>query len=313
MEHLIGFEGLGIDPFIVNKVAFSIGSVNIYWYAILITAGLLLAILFGMWQAKRFDLSPDNVIDVCLFGLPAALIGARLYYVLFTLDRYDSFAEMLNIRDGGLAIYGGIIAAFLTGFIYCKIKKIPMLALFDLGALGFAIGQGVGRWGNFMNAEAYGEITTLPWGMTIDGRGPYHPTFFYESVWCLLGFALLFFFSRKLKKMHGEVFFLYLIWYGIGRFFIEGLRTDSLYLGEIRISQLLSAVLVLCGLVFYILLRSGILNRWEEKHAIKQEAKQGSYTPIYTPLVSGSNEPRLDEHSEEDNKEKTEEQKTEEE
>lgn len=290
MEHLIGFEGLGIEPFTVDSVAFSIGGFNIYWYAIIITVGLILAVVFAMWQAPKFDLTSDHILDVLLFGLPAAVICARAYYVLFTLDQYDSFADVINIRNGGLAIYGGIIGAFAVGIIYSKVKKINFLALFDIAALGFLIGQAVGRWGNFMNAEAHGGVTDLPWGMTIDSFGPYHPTFFYESLWNTVGFFLLLLFAKKWKKNHGEVFFLYLSWYGFGRFFIEGLRTDSLYLGSVRISQLLALVFFAVGLVLFLLSRRNVLLRISKKTEVRKEKKAAEYVPLYTPLLEESTE-----------------------
>ncbi len=290
MENMIGFEGIGILPFLMDRVAFSIGSFDIYWYAVIITAGLILAVGFCMWQARRFDLTVDNVLDVLLWGLPIAVICARAYYVLFKLDQYDSFAEMVNIRDGGLAIYGGVIGAFITGFVYCKIKKANMLALFDLGSFGFLIGQAVGRWGNFVNAEAFGEVTDLPWGMTINGNGPYHPTFLYESLWNVLGFILLLVFAKKLLKYHGEVSFLYFAWYGLGRFFIEGLRTDSLYLGPIRISQLLAAVFFVFGITFFVLSRKGIIIKLQDRILDRSAKKQAKYKPVYTPLFNESKE-----------------------
>ncbi len=297
MENMIGFEGLGISPFLMDRIAFSIGDFDIYWYAIIITCGLIAAVAFCIWQARKFDLTVDNILDVLLWGLPVAVICARAYYVIFQWDQYDSFAEMVNIRDGGLAIYGGVIGAFITGFIYCRIKKVNMLALFDLGAFGFLIGQTVGRWGNFVNAEAYGEATDLPWGMTINGYGPFHPTFLYESVWNLIGFILLFLFAKKWMKHHGEVFFLYFAWYGLGRSFIEGLRTDSLYLGPIRISQLLAAIFCLAGIVLFILSRRGIIVKLQEKIIDRTVKKQQKYKPVYTSLFEPSNE-ALDQGSE---------------
>lgn len=290
MENMIGFEGIGISPFLMDRVAFSIGSFDIYWYAIIITCGLILAVAFCMWQARKFDLTVDNVLDILLWGLPIAVVCARAYYVLFKLDHYDSFAEMVNIRDGGLAIYGGVIGAFVTGFVYCRIKKVNMLALFDLGALGFLIGQCIGRWGNFVNAEAFGEVTDLPWGMSINGYGPYHPTFLYESLWNLLGFILLFLFAKKWMKHHGEVFSLYFAWYGLGRFFIEGLRTDSLYLGPIRVSQLLAAVFFFAGIVFFVLSRKNVIVKIQDKIMDRTATKQRQYKPIYTPLLENPND-----------------------
>ncbi len=284
MENMIGFEGIGIAPFLMDRVAFSIGNFDVYWYAIIITVGMVLAVAFCAWNARKFDLTVDNVFDVLLWGLPVAVFCARTYYVLFELDRYNSFAEMINIRDGGLAIYGGVIGAFVTGFIYCKISKVNMLAMFDLASFGFLIGQAIGRWGNFVNGEAFGEVTDLPWGMTINGLGPYHPTFLYESLWNILGFVLLFLFARKWMKHHGEVFFLYFAWYGLGRFFIEGLRTDSLYLGPVRISQALAAVFFLGGTLFFVLSRKGIVGKLQDKIIDRAVKKQEKYKPVYAPL-----------------------------
>lgn len=292
MENMVGFEGVGISPFLMDRIAFSIGSFDIYWYALIITVGLILAVLFCMWQAKKFDLTVDNILDVLLFGLPVGVICARAYYVIFQWDQYESFAEMVNIRDGGLAIYGGVIGAFVTGYIYCRIKKVNLLAMFDIASLGFLIGQSIGRWGNFVNGEAYGEVTDLPWGMTINGYGPYHPTFLYESLWNVVGFVLLFIFAKKWMKHHGEVFFLYFAWYGLGRFFIEGLRTDSLYLGPVRISQILAAVFCLAGVALFVLSRKGFIRKVQDKIVDRAVKKQQAYKPIYTPLLQ-NNDPAL--------------------
>ncbi|MBO5213314.1 MAG: prolipoprotein diacylglyceryl transferase [Clostridia bacterium] len=288
MKNEICFEELGIS-FSMDRIAFSIGNFDIYWYAVIITFGLILAVGFCMWNAPKFGLTIDNVLDVLLCGLPVAVICARVYYVLFKLDQYDSFGEMINIRDGGLAIYGGVIGAFVTGFVYCRIKKVNLLALFDLGSFGFLIGQAIGRWGNFVNAEAYGEITDLPWGMTINGHGPYHPTFLYESLWNIFGFVLLLIFAKKWMKHHGEVFSLYFAWYGLGRFFIEGLRTDSLYLGSIRVSQLLAALFFVAGIMFFIGLRTKIFDKIQKKTK-KEKTYQSLFTTPETELKEDSSE-----------------------
>ena len=288
MKNEICFEELGIS-FSMDRIAFSIGNFDIYWYAVIITFGLILAVGFCMWNAPKFGLTIDNVLDVLLCGLPVAVICARVYYVLFKLDQYDSFGEMINIRDGGLAIYGSVIGAFVTGFVYCRIKKVNLLALFDLGSFGFLIGQAIGRWGNFVNAEAYGEITDLPWGMTINGHGPYHPTFLYESLWNIFGFVLLLIFAKKWMKHHGEVFSLYFAWYGLGRFFIEGLRTDSLYLGSIRVSQLLAALFFVAGIMFFIGLRTKIFDKIQKKTK-KEKTYQSLFTTPETELKEDSSE-----------------------
>lgn len=282
---LILFDKLGIGPFLLDRVAFSIGSFKIYWYAVIIAIGLVLAVAFCMWQAKRFaNLTVDNVLDVLIFGLPIAVICARAYYVIFAPNSFESVGEMLDIRNGGLAIYGGIIGAFATGAVYCKIKKVNMLALFDLASFGFMIGQAIGRWGNFVNGEAHGGLTELPWGMTVNGWGPYHPTFLYESLWNILGFILLYLFFRKWMKNHGEVFFLYLAWYGVGRAVIEGLRTDSLYIGAtgIRVSQLLAAILVVVGVTFFILSRRNVLKKANDRIRVHKEIKSKEYRPLFS-------------------------------
>jgi len=287
-EKIISFDGLGLGPFQFDRVAFSIGGFQIYWYAVIIACGLILAVAFCMWQARKFDLTVDNVIDVLLFGLPIGVICARLYYVIFSPAgvSYESFAEIIDIRNGGLAIYGGIIGAFVTGAVYCWIKKVNMLALFDIASLGFLIGQTVGRWGNFINGEAHGYVTDLPWGMTINGRGPYHPTFFYESLWNLIGFALLILFAKKLKKHHGEVFFLYLSWYGLGRALIEGLRTDSLPIGDFRVSQIVAIVALIAGILLFILSRLHVIEKIQPMKKAREKKKAERYKPVYQSLFS---------------------------
>lgn len=286
--NVISFDGLGLGPFTIDRVAIHnlFGSIDIYWYAIIITTGLILALLFGMSQAKHNGLTSDNIVDVALFGVPAALIGSRIYYVIFEWDSFETFAEMIDIRNGGLAIYGAVIAGFLTGFIYAKVKKISILALFDIGAMGFLIGQFIGRWGNFINGEAFGYVTDLIWGMTINGKGPFHPTFFYESLANFIGFILIFIYFRKFKKKNGEIVFLYMIWYGIVRMLIEGLRTDSLYIFNLRVSQVLSGVIAVVGLALFILLKAGVLDKIFAKKQMEIEKKENNYNEIYKPEVA---------------------------
>ena len=260
----VSFPKLGIE-LNIDRVAFSVFGFEIYWYAILIMTGFLLAVLYATRNAKRFDVKVDPLIDVVLVGLACGIIGARLYYVLFRLDYYDSLWDMINIRDGGLAIYGGVIAAFVSGLIMCKyVEKVEILPIFDIASVGFLIGQCIGRWGNFMNQEAFGRETSLPWGMysantyyteVVDGVsrtvGPttVHPCFLYESLWCLAGFLLLHYISRHYYRFKGQMFLCYLLWYGLGRAWIEGLRTDSLWLVEnvIKVSQLLAILCVLAS------------------------------------------------------------------
>lgn len=283
--NIISFPKLGIYDLNIDRVA--IGGIfgteiNIYWYAIIITFGMILAMSFCMWRAKDFGITSDNIIDVALWGVPISLVGARVYYVLMRLDRFENFWEMINFRNGGLAIYGAVIAAFATGLIYSKIKKINALALFDCASLGFFIGQLIGRWGNFFNAEAHGTETTLPWGMTINDSVAYHPTFLYESLWNLAGFLIAFFIIRKIKKADGEVFFFYMGWYGLGRAFIEQLRTDSLYIFDvIRVSQLLGALFFIASVVCIILIRTGVWGRTAEKIKAKRIQKKGFYSPVF--------------------------------
>ena len=243
------FFGIGLK---INPIAFHIGNKPIYWYGIIIALGFCLGILYAFKEAKRTGFSADHITNAVIFGTPVAIICARLYYVIFNLEFYKKNPmDIFAIWNGGIAIYGGLIGAFLTAFIYCKIKKISFLEMTDVACGGFFIGQFIGRWGNFVNCEAYGRETSLPWKMGIYewGRVQYvHPTFLYESLWNLAGFILLLSF-RKNKKFKGELFFFYIIWYGIGRFFIEGLRTDSLYLGVFKVSQLVAVACVIVGTV----------------------------------------------------------------
>lgn len=245
---------------------------SIKWYGVLIAVGFLLAMIYAVRRAPKLGVDPDRLIDVVLVSTLFAFIGARLYFVLFSDDRAAYFQDpirILYVWEGGLAIYGGIIFAFLTALWMCRVRKVNTRAAFDLAGLGFLIGQGIGRWGNFFNQEAYGGNTTLPWGMTgskiaaglnatspFDRTLPVHPTFLYESLWCLLGFILLHILSKKAYKFKGEIFSLYLVWYGIGRFAIESLRTDSLYLGTMRVSQLVAVLTVLLGIVLFFVFKS---------------------------------------------------------
>ncbi len=260
----VQFPKLGLD-FTVNRTAFTIGNFSIEWYGILIAVGVLLAFLYAMRSCKKFRVDQDRLIDAVLVGIIGGIIGARLYYVLFYPgDMYlKDPMKIFAIRDGGLGIYGGIIGGLLCGALMAKIRKIKVPAVLDLAAMGFLIGQCIGRWGNYVNQEAFGVETDLPWGMLsqntqLVASGPVHPCFLYESLWCLLGFILLHIFSRKFRRYDGQVFICYIIWYGIGRFFIEGLRTDSLITPffDLRVSQLVAALSVLAGIVLLIVFRN---------------------------------------------------------
>ena len=264
----VTFPGLGLEqPIKLDPVAINFFGINIMWYGVIITCGMLLAFLYGLTRAKIEKVKSDDIIDLTLFLVIFGVIGARLYYILFKLDEFiargadgsidvgATLKAMVNLRNGGLAIYGGIIAGFITAIIVARIKRIRFPVLADIVAPCLFIGQAIGRWGNFMNVEAYGTSTTLPWRMGVGtfGGAPFvHPTFLYESLWNVVGFILIAIFYKK-KKFNGQVFLFYGIWYGLGRAWIEGLRTDSLMLGPFRVSQLLSILIVVVFSVLMVL------------------------------------------------------------
>ncbi|MDR3826116.1 prolipoprotein diacylglyceryl transferase [Enterococcus sp.] len=242
---------------LVNRVAFELFSLPIYWYAIIIVSGVIIAMWLSTREAVRVGLKPDDVTDFMLIGLPVSIIGARLYYILFDLQYYiDDPSQIFNIRSGGIAIYGALIAGGIWLYFFCQRNFISPWTFLDIAAPSVLLAQGIGRWGNFMNHEAFGaevsrsflESLYIPKfiidNMYID-EAYRQPTFLYESVWNVIGFIVLIFLRKKTGLLkEGEVFLSYLIWYGFGRFFIEGMRTDSLYLfGDIRVSQALSALL----------------------------------------------------------------------
>lgn len=251
----VSFPGLFDWVFTLDRVAIKLVGLEIKWYGVIICLGVMLAMAYVLRRSPQFGSNPDQMVDILLWALPLGILGARVYYVVNRWDYYSQNpSQIISIWEGGLAIYGGIIAGFLTCFIYCRIKKIDYLSLFDLCSIGFLIGQTAGRWGNFVNAEAFGGLTNLPWGMSINGGAPVHPTFLYESLWNLAGLLFLHFYAKR-RKFPGEMFLIYIGWYGLGRAWIEGLRTDSLYLGstDIRISQALAALcfLAAAGLLIY--------------------------------------------------------------
>jgi phosphatidylglycerol:prolipoprotein diacylglycerol transferase len=278
MQPFIEFPALGWHFNISDTLAeFSLFGLDftIKWYGVIIAVGFLLSVIYGLRRAKHFDIDPDRMIDVALVCTVIAFIGARLYYVLFSESRADYFADpitILHIWEGGLGIYGGLIFAVLSGLLMCRLRRVNTPAMLDVASLGFLIGQAIGRWGNFFNQEAFGGNTTLPWGMTgnliqmgINGDGydtalPVHPTFLYESLWCALGFVLLHILSKKAYKFKGQIFSLYVIWYGAGRFFIELLRTDSLMLGNMKVSCFVAVLAVLGGLMLYLMFRNRALG-----------------------------------------------------
>ncbi|MGN0464249.1 MAG: prolipoprotein diacylglyceryl transferase [Acutalibacteraceae bacterium] len=260
--------------------------ISIKWYGAIIAFGFLLAVLFGGRIAYKWKISLDKMVDVLIYGTICGIIGARLYYVAFEWDYYSQhLGEIVQIWNGGLAIYGGLIGGLIGAYITCRIEKINFLNLLDMVSMSFLIGQGIGRWGNFANQEAFGTFTTKPWGMMsdtvleyiqrnpsafgLDGmtsdqiatyvseKGLYvHPTFLYESIWCLLGFVVLYIILRKFRKFSGQLFLTYGVWYGAERAVVEGLRTDSLFIGNtgLRVSQLISIILASVSLVLLVAL-----------------------------------------------------------
>lgn len=251
---VVSFPGLGIDSITINRVAFTLFGRPIYWYGLIIAAALLAGVCVALLRAKRQQLSPDHVYDLALLATPIAVVCARLYYVIFNFSRYkDNPIEILYVWEGGIAIYGAVIGAVATAYLYARVRKINVGNLFDMGCIALILGQAIGRWGNFINGEAYGVATDLPWRMAINGTLA-HPTFLYESLWNLAGFFLLWNYEKR-KRFHGEVFWMYVLWYGVGRAWIEGLRTDSLYLGTIRISQLVAILSAVAAVIFIIMKR----------------------------------------------------------
>lgn len=251
-------------------------TVTIRWYGLLIFLGFTLAVLFGGRMAYKWKMSIDKMLDVLIYGTFGGIVGARLYYVAFEWNNYkDDLLSIFKIWEGGLAIYGGLIGGIIAAYITCKFNKLNFYNLLDLAGMSFLIGQGIGRWGNFTNQEAFGTNSDLPLGMwsekvadylarnqakflqqgiAVDPSKPVHPTFLYESVWCLVGFLILYIVCKKARKFSGQIMLMYGVWYGTGRFIFEGLRTDSLYIPgtNLRTSQLLSLAIVIICLVLLI-------------------------------------------------------------
>ena len=265
----LSFPGFGIGEFSVNSEAFSVFGISIAWYALIITFGMVAAVVYTIWRAKKIGVVLDDVLDFVIFAIPIGIIGARLYYVLAEIENYHSFADVMNIRNGGLAIYGGIIAGALTVIVVSYVKKINFFAFADCCTPGIILAQAIGRWGNFMNGEAFGAETDIFCRMGVLNvltgyRMTYvHPTFLYESLWNLLGFVLINIFYKH-KKYDGQIFLMVFGWYGLGRMFIEGLRADSLYSKifglEFRTSQVLAAVIFivcLAALIYFAVKKPG--------------------------------------------------------
>ena len=289
---MISFPGLGIGEFIVNKVAVKIGPLEIRWYGILIALGMVLAFLYAGYRAKQNGVILDDLLDMGLFAVVFGIVGARLYYVIMEYETYKTFYDVIAIWNGGLAIYGGIIGGALAVFCVAKYKakkgkNISFPLCTDMILPGVMIAQALGRWGNFCNGEAYGGIVPegsplyfLRMGLlsenTIRDFGTkelsyVHPTFLYESLWNVIGFVLINVFFKK-KKFDGEVSLWYVTWYGFGRMLIEGLRTDSLYVGPIRISQLIGFLCFVTGASLIVWRRIVIWKR--EKSALEIAEKE---------------------------------------
>ncbi len=281
MERTVEFPGLGLE--FTFKNGFYIGDFFIAWYGVLIATGLLLAVLYAYKHFRKYGVDEDKAFNVIICGIIGGILGARIYYVAFSWENYgfdfssfsafwDSVYHIFATWEGGMAIYGGLIGALVCGLIASRFWKLNILGLLDLTGIGFLIGQGIGRWGNFINVEAFGSNTKMPWGMTgemvvnylsvhqaefaaagitVDPNVPVHPCFLYESIWCLIGFLLLHFYSKH-RRFDGELFIMYIGWNGLGRVWIEALRTDSLMFGSIRVSQLLALLMFIGALAVWI-------------------------------------------------------------
>ncbi|MEG0012630.1 MAG: prolipoprotein diacylglyceryl transferase [Cellulosilyticaceae bacterium] len=274
----VSFPYLNLS-FEIDPIAFNLFGMPVYWYGIILTTGILLGLLMAMYIAKKEGIDPDIIFDFLLYDIIFAIIGARTYFVIFNWDHYkDNLGSILNLREGGIAIYGAIIASILVAIIYTKMKKIEFWKFGDIAIYGLLVGQTIGRYGNFVNKEAFGDYTNNFLAMRIlreDAATPLtqniidhivvengmeyiqvHPTFFYESVWNL-GLLIILLIYRKYKKADGEIFFLYLAGYGVGRFWIEGLRTDQLILNNINIpaSQVVAIISIIVGLIGFIVCR----------------------------------------------------------
>ena len=309
-NYRVTFPGLGIeDGLEISRVAFRLGSIEIYWYGLLIASAVLLAMFMSVRHAPKFNLKPDDVLDYFLWTIPAGIVGARLYYVAFAWDEFSSnLWSIFDTRNGGLAFYGGVIAGAVTIFVIGRLKKIKFARMAHFLVPYVALGQAIGRWGNFFNQEAFGTNTTLPWGMysngtrnylaalnnpALDPNLPVHPTFFYE----FLGNLIIYFFLINVRKKTKEAYeplAWYLVLYGTLRFFVENIRTDSLYIGDtdIRVSALLSALMVIAGVAYLIYTRfsSNRLVRRAEMAALLTATPENTDTETVAANVAGTDE-----------------------
>ena len=276
MKTIIAFPGLGIEQFELNRAAFTIPigkGITVYWYGIIIALGIVLAFSYFLWRATKFErVREDDCYNLALFTVPIAIVGARFLYVITNPEKYDSLLDAISIWNGGIAIYGAIIFGAITVVVFSKVKKLRVLRLLDAVSPAVMIGQIMGRWGNFFNGEAYGwseNIAKLPWRMQLEGAYRteiidgiktkvsldfVHPTFLYESLWNITGFIIINLLYKK-KKFSGQIFLMYITWYGLGRGFIELLRTDSLYVFEtIKLNSVIGFVTFAAGVAGLIFL-----------------------------------------------------------
>lgn len=255
MVNDISFPGLFDHVFHIDRVAFTLFGKDVMWYGVILAFCFVAAAFYVLRRCPDFGWSPDRFLDMILWGLPAGIIGCRVYFVMNRWDYYSAHpSEIIEIWNGGLGMYGGVIAAVLVVLIFCSIKHCDILSACDLAGMGFMLAQCIGRWANFINAEAHGGETSLPWGMSINGAAPVHPTFLYESLWTLAGFLFLHFYSKR-RKFRGELALMYAGWYGMIRFLLEYLRTDSLFIGHtgLKASQMIGlfCVIVSAALLAY--------------------------------------------------------------
>ncbi|MDE6519899.1 MAG: prolipoprotein diacylglyceryl transferase [Ruminococcus sp.] len=331
--YIIQFPALNWE-FEINPTAITVFGLSIQWYGIIIAFGLMLAVLYCFPRMKKFGINSDSAVDAVIGGVIGGVVGARLYFVAMKWDEYkqdtlkDTFLAVINTRNGGLAIYGGIIGALIVGLTICKIKKIKMFPMLDISLMGFLIGQGIGRWGNFVNQEAFGINTDSIFGMTggriqqiilretqIGGsmyenginmmwEKPVHPCFLYESVWCLLGFAVLALYSKH-RKYDGQLTLMYMAWYGAERAVVEGLRIDSLMIGNVRVSQLVSVIILIVSVILQIVIGLNV-KRDPEKYVLYVNTEESKLMLKKSVSVNTENDDKeivvlSDEEDDEDN------------
>ena len=249
-QTVVSFPKLGLGPWTLERflVKDLFGKLSVAWYGAIICVGMILACVIALYNAKKREgFDTDSFLDYFIFTIPIGVVGARLMYVLANLDSYHSFSEAVAVWEGGLAIYGGVLAGAATVYVVSRIKKQKFFQVADTIIPGLFLAQSLGRWGNFVNGEAHGGETDLPWGMSINGAAAVHPTFLYESLITLAGFCICMFLIYPKKKWDGQILSFYMLWYGVGRTLVEALRTDSLYIGPLKLSQCIGVATALCG------------------------------------------------------------------